>query len=119
MRTQAKTQRRSRPGSSPAITVNDLQKVAVRRLTDTVVDQIRRLIIDKGLSEGARLPSERVLAEALGASRPTVSQALRILAVMGLIEIRPGSGAYVVQNPARMVAASVNLMLDLQPDSVP
>lgn len=103
---------------NPAIGASEFRKVTVTRLTDEVVDQIRRLIIVKGLSEGARLPSERALAEALGASRPTVSQALRILAVMGLVEIRPGSGAYVVQNPESMVTASVNLMLDLRPDSV-
>lgn len=117
MRTEA--QNRARPRRSRVIDPNEFRKVAVTRLTDMVVEQIRRLIINKGLSEGARLPSERTLAEALGASRPTVSQALRILAVMGLVEIRPGSGAYVVQNPASMVAASVNLMLDLRPDSVP
>jgi GntR family transcriptional repressor for pyruvate dehydrogenase complex len=36
---------------------------------------------------------------------------------MGLVEIRHGSGAYVVRRPEAMVTASVNLMLDLDRDS--
>ncbi|HVT66737.1 MAG TPA: FadR/GntR family transcriptional regulator [Trebonia sp.] len=88
------------------------------RLSDDVADQIRRLIISEGVSEGARLPSERELAERFGASRPTVSQALRSLALMGLVEIRRGSGAYVLRRPETMVTASVNLMLDLDERSV-
>jgi GntR family transcriptional repressor for pyruvate dehydrogenase complex len=88
------------------------------RLSDDVTDQIRRLIISEDVSEGARLPSERDLAERFGASRPTVSQALRTLSLMGLVEIRRGSGAYVLRRPETMVTASVNLMLDLDEHSV-
>ena len=36
---------------------------------------------------------------------------------MGLVEIRHGSGAYVVRRPQAMVTISVNLMLDLDGDS--
>jgi GntR family transcriptional regulator, transcriptional repressor for pyruvate dehydrogenase complex len=92
--------------------------VTSTRLSDDLAGQIRRLIISAGISEGARLPSERDLAERFGASRPTVSQALRTLALMGLVEIRRGSGAYVLRRPETMVTASVNLMLDLDERSV-
>jgi GntR family transcriptional repressor for pyruvate dehydrogenase complex len=88
------------------------------RLSDDLADQIRRLIISENISEGARLPSERDLAERFGASRPTVSQALRALSLMGLVEIRRGSGAYVLRRPETMVTASVNLMLDLDEHSL-
>jgi GntR family transcriptional repressor for pyruvate dehydrogenase complex len=37
---------------------------------------------------------------------------------MGLVEIRRGSGAYVVRRPETMVTASVNLMLDLDQRSL-
>jgi GntR family transcriptional repressor for pyruvate dehydrogenase complex len=101
--------------------VVDLPGIApltVTRLSDEVADQIRRLIISENVDEGSRLPSERDLAERFGASRPTVSQALRTLSLMGLVEIRRGSGAYVVRRPQTMVTASVNLMLDLDEHSV-
>jgi len=42
-----------------------------------------------------------------------VSQALRMLALMGLVDIRRGSGAYVLRRPQDMVTASVSLLLDL------
>src|SRR5487761_1651998 len=105
-------QRRPRAVPLPGIT-----PVATARRSDDVAGQIRDLIIRERLAEGARLPAERELAERFRASRPTVSQALRSLSLMGLVEIRHGSGAYVVRRPAAMVTASVNLMLDLDADS--
>jgi len=92
--------------------------VPVTRVSDEVAEQIRRLIAAEHLAEGARLPSERDLAERFGASRPMVSQALRMLSLMGLVEIRRGSGAYVLRRPQAMVTASVTLMLDLDHGSV-
>jgi GntR family transcriptional repressor for pyruvate dehydrogenase complex len=91
--------------------------VATTRRADDVAEQIRNLIIREEIAEGARLPAERELAARFGASRPTVSQALRSLSLMGLVEIRHGSGAYVVRRPESLVAMSVNLMLDLDRDS--
>jgi GntR family transcriptional repressor for pyruvate dehydrogenase complex len=92
--------------------------IAVPRLSDELADQIRRFILSEDVAEGARLPSERELAERFGASRPTISQALRTLSLMGLVEIRRGSGAYVLRRPETMVTASVNLMLDLDEASL-
>jgi GntR family transcriptional repressor for pyruvate dehydrogenase complex len=94
------------------------ERLVVTRLSDDLAERIRRFIVDEDIAEGARLPPERDLAERFGASRPTVSQALRSLSLMGLVEIRRGSGAYVVRRPETMVTASVNLMLDLDQRSV-
>src|ERR1700757_1966131 len=100
-----------------AVPLPGISPVATGRRSDDVAAQIRNLIIRERLAEGARLPAERELAERFCASRPTVSQALRSLSLMGLVEIRHGSGAYVVRRPEAMVTASVNLMLDLDRDS--
>lgn len=88
------------------------------RLSDGISDRILRLILDEGLEHGARLPSERELAERFDTSRPTVSQALRRLSLLGMVDIRRGSGVYVLRRPETMVTASVNLMLDLDRDSI-
>ena len=110
--------RRPRAGRRPAAAaLPGIAPVAVVRRSDECPEQIRNLIIREELAEGARLPGERELAERFGASRPTVSQALRSLSLMGLVEIRHGSGSYVVRRPEAMVAASVNLMLDMDRDS--
>ena len=48
---------------------------------------------------GMRLPAERELAALHGVSRPTVREAMIALEVQGLIEVRVGSGAYVMRLP--------------------
>lgn len=87
-------------------------------VAEDVAEQIQQFIISRNLPEGERLPSERDLAEILGTSRPTVSQAIRILVVKGLVQSRRGSGTYVSRRPQQSLAATVNLMLDLDRESV-
>lgn len=71
-----------------------------RRLYRQVADQIRVLIETGELIVGERLPAERELAERFGVSRPTVREALIVLEVEGLIQIRMGSGVYIARKPA-------------------
>jgi GntR family transcriptional repressor for pyruvate dehydrogenase complex len=52
-------------------------------------------VVSGEFGEGEKLPSERVLAERFGVSRPVVREALRGLAERGLVEVVPGRGAYV------------------------
>ncbi len=85
---------------------------------EEIAGQIEQLIVSARLPEGARLPSERDLALLAGASRPTVSQAIRVLVVKGLVESRRGSGAYVRRKPETSLAATVSLMLSLNQESV-
>jgi GntR family transcriptional regulator, transcriptional repressor for pyruvate dehydrogenase complex len=86
---------------------------------EEIAGQIEQLIVSAGLPEGTRLPSERDLAQLVSASRPTVSQAIRILVVKGLVDSRRGSGAYVRRKPETSLAATVSLMLNLNQESVP
>jgi len=86
-------------------------------VAEEIAARLQQLIIEKEMSEGERLPSERDLALRFGTSRPTVSQAVRILVVKGLVESRRGSGAYVTRRPEMGMAASVDLMLNLNRDS--
>lgn len=88
------------------------------RLSDGISDRILRFIVDDGLEEGARLPSERDLAERFDTSRPTVSQALRRLSLLGMVDIRRGSGVYVLRRPQTMVTTSLGLMLHLDNGSI-
>ena len=85
---------------------------------EEIARQVEQLIVAARLPEGARLPSERDLALLTGASRPTVTQAIRILIVKGLAESRRGSGAYVRRKPETSLAATVSLMLSLNQESV-
>ena len=75
--------------------------VESRRLYHQVADQMRSLI-DRGVfPDGSRLPAEGELAELLAVSRPTVREALIVLEVEGRVQIRMGSGVYIIsQKPA-------------------
>ncbi|MET1755860.1 FadR/GntR family transcriptional regulator [Novosphingobium sp. RD2P27] len=48
---------------------------------------------------GDKMPAERDLALRMGVSRPVVREAMLALEVLGLIEVRLGSGTYVVRLP--------------------
>ena len=67
-----------------------------RRLYRQIADQIRGLIKSGEFPAGSRLPPERDLAKQLGVSRPSVREALIALEVEGLVEVRIGSGIYVL-----------------------
>lgn len=67
-----------------------------RRLYRQIAEQLRHRIADGDFALGSRLPPERDLALQLGVSRPTVREAVIALEVEGLVEVRMGSGIYVV-----------------------
>ena len=102
-----------------AAALGELRPLVARHASDEVAEQIRALIVASGLHEGDRLPAERQLAETLRSSRVTVSQALRTLSMIGLVEIRRGSGAYVTRNPATVVSSSLAAALEIDPDTAP
>ncbi len=60
-----------------------------------VFERLVSAIVAGEYAPGARLPAERDLARNLGASRPTLREALRRLGEWGLIEAKRGSGVVV------------------------
>lgn len=66
---------------------------------DRVADELRAAIGDERLEPGARLPSERELAERFDVSRATIVSALNVLRGEGLIESRRGAGSWVLRRP--------------------
>ena len=73
-----------------------LQAVEPQRLYRQIADQLRALIQSGEFVAGNRLPAERDLAKQLGVSRPSVREALIALEVEGWVEVRTGSGVYVL-----------------------
>lgn len=67
-----------------------------RRLYRQIADRLRELIRAGVFTLGARLPPERDLAVQFGVSRPSVREALIALEVEGMVEVRMGSGIYVL-----------------------
>ena len=78
-----------------------LQTVEPQRLYRQIAEQLRSLMAGGEFRPGSRLPAERDLARQLGVSRPSVREALIALEVEGVVDVRTGSGIYVVQPGAR------------------
>jgi DNA-binding FadR family transcriptional regulator len=66
--------------------------VGPRRTFEGAVEQIAERVRHGELAAGDRLPSERELAAAMRISRPTLREAVRVLADAGVLTVRPGSG---------------------------
>lgn len=70
--------------------------MAEKRLYHTVANEILELIDSGVFPVGSRLPGERDLAEKFGVSRVAVREAEIALQAQGRLEIKVGSGAYVL-----------------------
>ncbi len=78
--------------------------VKIATAAERIVDQILAQVSDGKLKVGDKLPSEKVLAEQLRASRPSVREAIHTLKLLGLIIVRQGDGAYIKRIDDRALA---------------
>ena len=69
-----------------------------RRLFWSIVEKIEASINSGVYSPGSRLPPERELAETFDISRPTVREAIIALEVRKKVEVKTGSGVYVLKS---------------------
>ncbi len=75
------------------------QRIATKRKSALVAEQLTEAIRQQVYKAGDRLPPERVIAEQMGVSRPSVREALSALQLAGVLESRAGDGTYVVKLP--------------------
>tara|TARA_Y100000588_G_scaffold374926_1_gene450671 strand:+ start:465 stop:1214 length:750 start_codon:yes stop_codon:yes gene_type:complete len=75
-----------------------LKRVTKTSLSDEIVSQLIDLISRGILGAGDRLPPERELCKQFGVGRTSLREALRPLAVMGILDGRIGEGTFVSSN---------------------
>ncbi|WP_345679072.1 FadR/GntR family transcriptional regulator [Yinghuangia aomiensis] len=87
--------------------------LTVPKASDVLAAEVRERILSGEFGEGTALPPERQLVEQTGLSRATVREALRILEVENLLEIRPGrgGGAFVHRPGRESLANTVHLVI--------
>jgi GntR family transcriptional regulator, transcriptional repressor for pyruvate dehydrogenase complex len=92
---------------SPRVTVS---RIAVPKPSHVLADHLRESILRGEIAEGDTLPSERELVEQTGLTRGSVREALRTLAVEGLVHTRNGRfGGSVVMLPGNdSMSAAIN-----------
>ncbi len=79
--------------SGEAIT---FERAPRQKLAETVAQQLLEAVRDK--EPGTQLPSERQLVQQLRVGRSTVREALKGLAMIGVVEIRHGQGVFVAEH---------------------
>ncbi|MGP3949942.1 FadR/GntR family transcriptional regulator [Streptomyces sp. 7N604] len=82
---------------------------------DKAFHGLRHMIATGRLGAGERMPPEGELCEELGVSRGSLREAVRMLAALGVIEPRHGSGTYVSPLRPEDIIGSLSLTLELLP----
>ena len=93
-----------------------VEPIRATRTFEAAIEHLTEAIERAGLRSGDRLPNEGALAAELGISKPTLRQALRVLELSGLVEVRRGKsgGVFVVTDlvPAVAIFSAVKLEED-------
>lgn len=92
---------------------NKLTKIARVRLYDSVVEQMRHLIVEGSLAPGTKL-NERELCDTFGISRTPLREALKVLATEGLVEITPNRGSSVSSITEKEMSELFEMMSGLE-----
>src|SRR3970040_1634824 len=66
-----------------------------RSIPEVVLEQIQKLIAEGKLQPGDHLPSEMDLAEQFGVGRSSIREAMRVLQLLGVVEVIQGKGTFV------------------------
>lgn len=72
--------------------------IGQQSVVQAIIEEIKQLLINGTLKPGQRLPTEQELAEQLSVGRGSVREAMKMLAAMGVVEIRRGDGTYIVKS---------------------
>lgn len=73
----------------------EIKSIQTKKIYENIVEQIIMLIREGMLKSGDKLPSERTLAEMFDVSRASLREALSVMEIVGIIDIRPGEGSFV------------------------
>jgi GntR family transcriptional repressor for pyruvate dehydrogenase complex len=87
--------------------------VRSRKRAEMVREKLVELIRDGYLKEGEKLPTEPQLSAMFGVGRSSIREAVQSLIGLGLVEMRPGLGAYLrrlsINDVVQMVDGAVQL----------
>ena len=85
------------------------------RATDQAIAKIKDLISSGEFTAGSRLPTERELTQRFGVSRSSLREAIRALALIGVLESRVGDGTYVTTLEPELLLTGMAFVSDLSP----
>jgi GntR family transcriptional repressor for pyruvate dehydrogenase complex len=80
---------------------------------DQAIAKIKELISSGEFTAGSRLPTERELTQKFGVSRSSLREAVRALALVGVLESRVGDGTYVTTLEPDLLLTGIGFVSDL------
>lgn len=95
-----------------------LRSIEREKLYLEIVEQILDAITSGAFPAGSALPPERIMASQLGVSRASLREAIRVLEHAGVLDVRMGSGTFVVEDgpsPKSVLRTRAALIGDLSP----
>jgi GntR family transcriptional repressor for pyruvate dehydrogenase complex len=93
---------------------SELGPVPFEGLTEHLIRQMKGWVLRGLIQPGERLPPERELAAMLNVSRSSLRQALKVLQVMGVFEVKQGSGNYLSETAAGILRQPTDLLMPLR-----
>ena len=73
----------------------NVNPINIKRIYQSIIEQLISMIKEGKLKVGERLPPERTLAEMFNVSRASIREAFSAMEVIGLIDVRQGEGSYI------------------------
>lgn len=80
-------------------------------IRDSVVEQVRNLILEGRWKPGDKLPPQDKLAEEFGISRTSMREALYKLSSLGLIKIEHGKGTFISSRSTASMLETLSLLI--------
>ncbi len=72
-----------------------INRIHKRKISEEVVNEIKRLIQDGAIAPNTKLPPEKELSEMFGVGRSSIREALSMLAAADIVQTRQGEGTFV------------------------
>jgi GntR family galactonate operon transcriptional repressor len=85
------------------------------RLSERLLPEIQRMIVEEYATPGSRLPNETALAERFDVSRIVIREAMKVLQDRGVVEVRAGRGTLTVACKPDLVRESLLRVFRDQP----
>jgi GntR family transcriptional repressor for pyruvate dehydrogenase complex len=95
----------------PIVADSRFAVIARATLPEEIANRLLTKIKERELRPGDKLPAERDLARMMEVSRPVVREALRALALMKVVDIRPGDGTYITSLEPKQLISHLDVVL--------
>lgn len=89
-----------------------MEPIARVPIVQQVEDRIKALIEEGQYQPGVKLPAEMELCQRLGVGRGTVREAFRLLQAKGIVDIKPGRGAFVTEHPRTADMGAIDWLVE-------